>query len=290
MVLHRLFDLLDRGEWVQVKREAEQLMLLPDLDYYHLGRIYQAGGRACIGLSEFHAAVKLLELGLPYALKARDWDSLGFMRHYLGACHMVLGYPTEAGDYLQAYLLDLPRYDEARRMEGRAHYNLGLLYRQRKEYGLAVAAYRQALYCFVEKGEVRNAADCHQNMAWMLLVQGKADEARIHIDLAGGFLEKLPDDFRTEQLIVLALYHTVMAEPKTAREYLSPILEGRVVASEAHLGSARWVEAKLLAAEGSHDRAKAVLEMAIQHSLLARAAHLINLCQSLKEEIPHQLG
>jgi len=289
-VLRQLFELLDRGEWVQVKREAERLMLLPDLDDGQLAWIYRAGGKACIGLSEFHAAAKLYELGMPYAFKAKEWDCLGFTRHEFGTTLLVLGNTNEAREHLEAYLLDLPRYLDSRRAEGRVHFNLGLLYRQRKEYHLAVAAYRQALHCFVERGEVRNAGDCHQNIAWMLLIQRKPEDARTHIDLASSYLEKLPDDFRTEQLILLALFHVIAGEYPLAGEYLLPILGGRLVAREEHLASASWVEANLHMAQRQLELARASLEKALTHALLARAAHLVNLCSDLKEQLMRETG
>lgn len=289
-MLQRLFELLERGEWVQVKREAEQLMLLPDLDHYALGRIYRAGGRACLGLSEFPASVTLYELGLPYALQAKDWDTLGFIRHDLGAAYLFLGDTLKARKQFEAYLMDYPRYQEARRLEGNAHYNLGLLYRERKEYQLAAAAYRQALHCYVQRGEIRNGADCHQNIAWMLLIQRKADEAKAHIDLAAGFQEGLPQDFRTEQLVLSAFYHQVLGQVRTAADYLTPILESRVAATDEHRASAKWVQAQLLADQGQEAGALKALQESLDFAVSAKAVHLITLCRDLGEQFIKQFG
>lgn len=289
-VLRQLNELLERGEWVQVKREAEQLMLLPDLNLETLGRIYRAGARACIGLGEFHTAAKLLELGLPYALRSNDWDTVGFMRHDLGACCLVLGQKETARDQFVAYLYDLPHYREARCKEGKAHYNLGLLYRQHKNYDLAIAAYRQALHCFVERGETRDAGDCHQNIAWLHLVRRDPDAARIHIDLAATFLDHLPEDFRVEQLILMAFHHAVKEEFKPGLDYLQPILENRMGSSEVHLASARWVEAQIFAGQRRWEKAQASLDEAWRYALRTRSAHLINLCTDLREQIKKELG
>lgn len=288
-VLQRLYELLDRGEWVQVKREAERLMLLQDLDYFTLGRIFRAGGRACLYLSEYPAAEKLLELGLPYAFRAQDWDCIGFIRHDLGVAYLFRGETAKAREQFEAFLLGLARYQDSRRLEGKAHYNLGLLYRERKDYPLAVAAYRQALNCFVQRGETRNTAVCHQNIAWLLLIQGKADDAKVHVDLAAGFQDGLPPDFLTEQLVLSAFYHQVIGEFKPAMEYLSPILESRVVATDQHGASAKWVQAQLFADQGERDDARGALREALDFALSAKAAHLVSHAD-LSDKFKQQFG
>jgi tetratricopeptide (TPR) repeat protein len=289
-VLSRLYELLERGEWVQVKREAERLMMLPDLDSYALGRIYRVGGRACIGLSEFHAALKLFELGLPYALQAEDWDTIGFIRHDSAAVSLALGDTATARAQFEAYLMGLSTYSDARRMEGKAHYNLGLLYRQQKQYDLAVAAYRQALNCFVQRGATRDAADAHQNIAWLLLVRNRPDDARIHIDLAAGFQDRLPEDFRTEQLILLGYYYEARGELRTAAGYLEPILTGRMTATHRHMAAAHLVEARMCVRQGDWPKARVVLNQAVDDAITAKALHIVDQCVGLREQFQKELG
>jgi len=235
-----------------------------------MGQMYWAGGRACIGLREFHNAIALGELGLPYALKAKDWGTVGKLRLDVAGCFLAIGQTRDARAYYEAYLLDLPRHREARKYEGRAHYNLGLLYRQVRKYDLAGAAYRQALHCFVERGDTRDIGDTHQNVAWMHLMQRKPEEALTHIELAASYRDRLPADFETEQLVLLAFYHAAIGELKVARDYLEPVRGGSVPATEAHLACAKWVDAQVLARAGQWPKAQAALHEATDHALNTR--------------------
>jgi tetratricopeptide (TPR) repeat protein len=184
----------------------------------------------------------------------------------------------------------LPRLGESRRLEGFVHYNLGLLYRQQREYSLAIAAYRQALICFDQRGLVRDTADCHQNIAWLFLVQKKPEEARIHIDLAAALQEEQPDDFAAEQLTLWGFYRSELGEFQTAAQYLRPVLEGLQAATDEKKASAWWVEARILLAQEQRAGAQEALERAKAYAVTAKAAHLINLCTDMEALLETSLG
>lgn len=286
-VLHRLDNLLAQKEWVQLRREAEGLLRLHGLDDRTLGRVYRAIGRACIGLCQFDHSVQYFEVGLPYALRACDFDTAGYIHMDLGGVHMVLGNRTEARQHLQNYLMHLPRYAEADRFEGRAHFNLGLLYRQDKQYDLAVAAYKQALRCFEQTTEAE-AVKAHQNIAWLLLVQGKGEEARTHICL-GSSLDS-SGDFSSEQLVLQAFLHYVLGDTKTALGYLSPVLEERVKVSDGNRASARWVAAQISMQQKDHDTARRWLQEALSIALAAKETHLVGLCVDLETRMRGEMA
>lgn len=288
-MLSRLDNLLLRREWVHLKREAEGLLRLPDLDEFTLGRLYRYLGRASIGLCQFDSSVQYFVVGLPYALNAGDWDTVGRIQMDLGGVYLVLGNRAEARRHLEEFLLHLPRYTDAAKFEAKAHYNLGLLYRQDRQYGLAVAAYKQALQCFLEIKEIRDAADTHQNIAWLLLLQGKPEEARIHIN-HGSSYQNAPEDFATEQLILHGFLHCLLGDASTAMGYLTPVLEERVMVSGAHKASARWVAAQVLLQLRQIDEARRWVQEALSIALTAKEGHLVGLCVDLEARIRSQLA
>ncbi|MFZ5823459.1 MAG: tetratricopeptide repeat protein [Bacillota bacterium] len=288
-MLRRLDNLLARKEWVQLRREAEGILRLPDLDDHTLGRVYRAIGRASIGLCQFDSSVQYFEVGLPYALRAGDWDTVGCIQIDLGGVYMVLRNRSEARRHLEEYLMHLPRYTEAGRFEGRAHYNLGLLYRQEKQYPLAVAAYKQALRCFLDRQAIRDVADTHQNIAWLLLVLGKAEEARTHINYGSSYHDA-PEDFATEQLILQGFLHCVLGDVSTAMGYLTPVLEERVTVSEGNKASARWVAAQVLLQQKQLDPARRWVQEALAIALAAKETHLVGLCVDLETKIRSELA
>lgn len=283
-MLRRLDDLLNKREWIQLKREAESLLRLPDLDDYQLGRIYRALGRASIGLCQFSTSIQYFEVGLPYSTRVGDWDNAGYIQLDLGGAYLVLGNRKDARQYLEAYLMHLPSYTDARHFEGRAHFNLGLLYRQDKQYLLSIAAYKQALRCFLDRQALRDAADTHQNIAWLHLLLGNAKEARPHIQAAADFNEA-PEDFATEQLILQGLLHCVLGDLTTSVEYLTPVLDDKVSVAESHRSSARWVAAQVRLQQGDRDEAKRLVQEALSIAISAKETHLVGLCLDLEDRI-----
>jgi hypothetical protein len=102
-----------RGEFVKAQRGAERLMLLPDLTPREMGRLFRLSGRARSESGDPYGGLKVLELAIPWALKAKDWDCAGKARAELGISWLLVGDIPNAIDNFQAYLLDLHRYDEA---------------------------------------------------------------------------------------------------------------------------------------------------------------------------------
>ncbi len=288
-MLRRLEELFKQKEWVQLKREAEALLRLPDLDDYSLGRIYRYLGRAAFGLRQFDLAAGYLEVGIPYSTRSSDWDGIGFMQLDLSGTHIILGNRHEARRSLEEFLLHLPRYTEARRHEGKAHYNLGWVYWQDRQYPLALAAYKQALRCFLDRQPMRDVADTHQNIAWLLLLLGNAQEAKKHIQTASMYQEA-PQDFATEQLILYAFNHCVAGDQDTAMGYLAPVLEGRAEVSEAHKACARWVAAQLRLHSKDLTGAKRLVHEALNIALAAKETHLVVLCVELEAKIREAVG
>lgn len=284
-MLKRLYQLMDRGEWVQLKREAEVMLSLPNLDDYSLGRIYRALGRACYGLSDYERARSIWEAGLPYALRAGDWDSVGLMEHNIAVSHMILGNDEAAEAGFEKFLLGLDKYHEARKLEGHTHYNLGLFYRQRRDYDSALAAYMQALHCYLQQGDDKSAGHTHQNMAWLLLLLRRVEEARVQITRAAGFLSRLSDDYHREQLILLGYFHLVLGDYAGSLGYLEPLLDEGAKVSRRHRATAKWALAELYAEQGHLDLARRSLREALCLAMEAKEMHLVSLCGETEAKI-----
>lgn len=288
-MLKQLYHLMDQGEWVQVKREAESLLQMTSPDDTTAGRIYRALGRANFGLSQYDAARRCFEVGLACASRAGDWDFVGYNQHNLAVCEMVLGNRKAAQTGFESFLFRLNRYQEARRLEGMTHYNLGLLYRQQRDYSLALAAYSQALHCFQRQGEHRNAGDTHQNIAWLLLLEQRSEEAREHIILAAAYSDKLPEDYHTEQLVLFGFFHLVLGDYAASMGYLNPVLENSVKVFPSHKAAATWVLAQLQAEQGQTELARRTLQEALTLAMATRETHLVSLCEETEAKL-HVLG
>lgn len=233
---------LAKREWFQLIREAQNLVVQGDLTNDELGRLYRAWGRAKAGLSEPHAAVKLMELGLPWSLKAKDWDSCGFARADLGALNLSLGETQLGLNYLRSYLLDYHKYKEARGLFGKVHFNLaaGLEYVLNHEE--AAQHYGKALDWFVEKGFAQEAGMVHQNLAWLLCTMRRPHEARPHLEAGDTYRDKLSSSFDAEQLVCWAYYYFCIGWVGDAIGLVQEILmTNRTGMASRHKGLAAWV-------------------------------------------------
>lgn len=243
-LLAKLDRYLARSQWDQAKKAAEELLLLPAgaLTERQLAKVYWGCGRACTWLQEYYAAIPHLQMAIRYGLQVRDWDTLGAARAQLGVVYVVTRQLDLANEMFANYYLDLPRYQEAKAYEGLVRYNNALALRRQGRHGEAAVAYRMALDRFIEKGRTRDAADCHQNLAWLYLLERKADEAFPHMECAQSFVEALPDDYRVQMKVCWALLHYVRLEVGDAMELVCDVLYASQPGVTAHHQSeAAWI-------------------------------------------------
>jgi len=275
---------LDRRQWLQAKQAAEALLLLPpgELTTLDLGQVYYGYGRASAWLQEHYAAIRLFELATRHALQARDWDTLGFSRAEAGIVSVFIGDLVTANEMFAAYYLDLSRYKDAKACEALVRYNNGLALRRQHRHGEAVVAYHMALNLFVERGRTADAAECHQNLAWLHLLDNKAVEALPHLECAQSHVDTLGQDYRIEMLVCWGLYHFVLREVGTSMEYLAEILSAspsgstQAGISARHKSEASWIAGEIAILLDQAAKALILARWAQQEAIVAREPELMN--------------
>lgn len=264
---------------------------MPDLSARDQARLFRLGGRATAETAGPYAGLKLLELALHLALKAKDWDCLGGTRVELGVYWLMVGDIPNAIEYLKSYLLDLERYTSAKGYLGHVHYNLGLAHRRRGDLAAAVSHYEAAVEWFTEKGYTLQAGATHQNLCWLYCLGGQHEEATRELELAESFGEVCGQGFRVEQLVCRALLYRVQGSlgeaTKMAEEVLQP---GRQGATPAHKGNAAWIVSTIALEVRHYPNAKYFADLAITYALEAKDTAIMSQANKVKAEIARRQG
>lgn len=280
-----------RGEFVQAIREAERLLMVPDLSPREMGRLFRLAGRARGESGETYASLKYFELAIPWALRAKDWDCLGMARAESGIAWLTAGDLAGALDALHAYLLDHHRYDKAKVYLGHVQYNLGLTYRRRRDYESAVRHYVAAVEWFTEKGYTLQAAETHQNLAWLYCLTGNIEEAERELELAESFSDVCRPDFKVEQLVCRALVLKSQGLIGDAMKMVEEVLQpGRPGASDSHRGYAAWITGTIALALRQFDKAIFFADLAINYAMQVRDTGVMSQAAALRSAALTQRG
>lgn len=289
--LSRLQEHLRKREWVHLDREAARLHMIERLSSRESGQVLRAWGRAKIGLNDFHAAIDLMERAIPHALKAKDWDCLGFLRSDLGGAYTAVG-DVEAGvDQLKAYLLDTSRYSTAREQHGKVLFNLALAHRYKRRYPEAIAQYEAAIDWSTLHGHTREKAMAHQNLAWLYCTIGQPIEARCHLEVADTFREVLSPSFDAEQICCWAIYYWTVGDIGHAIDCAQEILlADRPGVDAHHRGQAAVISGRIAVLVGWERQARLCLNAAIEAAVEAEDPPLANDCSALRAAIQTKWG
>jgi tetratricopeptide (TPR) repeat protein len=280
--------LLDRGEYVRAKREADWLIHGGNLAEPELARAYRGAALAHYALREVYAAVKLAERALEIANAARHGEQAGRALYDLGEYYLVIGDYQLAIERLHSSLVALQGSPALGELEGKARHNLGLAYRARREWAKAVESHREAARLHDAAGDERAALEAIRGVAWCYLQQEAPGAALPYLEEVRTRLEQMPADeqLRASLLTDLALYHRQVGNSTLSVEYCHEVLApGRpgvdehlratacVIAGENALDEARLSEAEFFA------------NMALDEALKAQHPFLMNRANELRRRL-----
>jgi tetratricopeptide (TPR) repeat protein len=288
--LSRLEGYVRRGELVQAFQEAQKLLVLPDFPSRQKGKLYRLAGRASGELFGPYAGIKLLELSVPWALRAKDWDTLGAVRADLGTFWLMIGDYSNAVEWLQSYLLDYQKYDKAGGLLGHAHYNLALAFRRQLKYAQATEHYRQALEWSTRKGFTMQAGVTHQNLAWLYCLLHEPDLATAELDVAETFSDVCGEGFKIEQMLCRAFVLRLTKEVKSAIKLVCEVLEPkRAHATSSHRANAAWIGGSVALDLREYDQAVYFADMSTKYALEANDTAAMSQASKLKAEAVRRL-
>lgn len=291
MPLEKLRQHLERGEYVQARREAERLIHVGDLSGSTLVQAYRGAALANFYLQDVFAAAKLGEKAVELAGSLGDWELIGKTRSDLGTIYSKLGDSHLAREYLLSFLVDLDRYPDLRRSEAAVHHNLGLVYRQRKEYENSLTSHHMAATLFERQGDHRLKVDAIRGVIWCLLTMGDPVAAWPYIEQVSAYVRDHQDEMLSASLLTdLAQYYRLIGDIKTSMDFCEEALvPGRPGVDDHILATASVIAGENALDVGQRREAGMFAGFALDYALKAKHPLLMNRASSLRRRI-HELN
>lgn len=287
MAVDRLHSLVATGQFLAAYREVERLTMDPELDPAQKARVYILGVRAAAGLREIYAGVKMAERAIEAAELGCNWEDIGNARLHSALIFREVGDTAQALRFFQLFFQHLDHYPSLQSKTAHAYYNQGLTHQQRREYEEALNAYHLAAEDFDRLGNKAGILASLQNCAWVMLLQGRPQEAEPLIAQAESLAAALElPEYQVTQLIVAALFERQMNHPERTMALCEEVFQtGRQGATDRHRAEAAWIMADLtLEARRIHE-AGIFADWAVTHALEARDPHLMNLASDVRQRV-----
>lgn len=254
-----------QGNYVAAQLEFERLLVdLPGEDLLNLAWTHFWGAKLKAAQRENYAAIQLFSLALEFATKVPEWVLIGRVRLDCAACYRQIGDTHMALEYASAFLTDLPSYPALAQYEGAAHYNLGLIYRCRRDMEASEHHYATAVTLLRNSPNQRWLLMALQNLAWILYEQDKFAAGDRSLDEASLLIESLDD--RSAQLTqhyFRAFGALQRGDTQTATAFCLEVLAPESNATDEQRTWATWLVAEASLQLGHIDEAHALIEAAM---------------------------
>lgn len=287
MPLGKLDQLLGAGAYLQVRKEADRLLLEGGLSVQEEGAVLRMACRASLSLADFYAAAKLGERALERAREAGDLNTLGNAHFDLGVAYTHIGDTHLAEQNLDAFLTLLPQMEGAESREGKAFFNLAIIHRQRKQWHTAVQTLERAAILFERHGQKMERARCALDTAWCYLMLGTSAMAAPHLAQVEEYVSRFEDeDLATDLICEKALYYRLEGEIATSSQLCQEVFTpGRPGVTSHHLGEAAWIMGENALDLGRIEEANIFANMALDHAARDTWPSLMNLACDLRRRI-----
>lgn len=290
--VEKLEELLKADAHLQLRRESDRLLLGGELTVQEQGAVLRLACRACLYLADYYAAAKLGERAVERAREAEDTATLGMAHFDLGVAYTHIGDTYGAERHMEAFLSIFPRLNGYGAWEGKAHYNLSLVRRQRKQWHTAIETLEKAARIFEGAGQKMERARCALDMAWCYLMMGATALAAPHLAQVEEYLQNNPDDTLSADLICeKALYYRLEGDITTSSQLCQQIfMPGRLGVTSHHIGEAAWVMGENALDLARLDEAHLFVNMALDHAARDNWPTLMNFACDLRRRIACQMA
>ncbi|MFZ5826905.1 MAG: tetratricopeptide repeat protein [Bacillota bacterium] len=291
MPLTNLMAYLERGEYLQARREADRLIQTGGLVGESLVQAYRGSALAHYYLQDVFAAIKLGEHALKSARNLGNWVLIGKARYDLGEYHLTLGDYSQAYDYLMQFLADLNHYPALSKLEGWAQHNLALIFRHQRRYEDALAAHHLAAELHKRNGDRRRMLEALRGIVWCHLTRGEPEAAWPYIQQMTQELQESSDDQLASSLLTdMAYYYQQVGDLKASMDFCAEAMAPGRPGVDDHVLATACVIAGENALTLMHcEEALMFANLAQEYALQAKQPVLMNRAVSLKRQL-HEVG
>lgn len=272
---------------MQARREAERLIHMSDLSPDNLVQAYRGAALAYYYAGEIFAAIKLCEQALDRAQLLQNLELIGRARYDLGEYYLTLGDAHQAREHLLEFLSNLNSYPTLTQLEAKAHHNLALVFRQRRDYESAVASHMIAIRLFDRDGNERMHIESVRGLVWCYLTQGDYISAFPQLEKISAYLERYPEPALSASLLTdLAYYHYQAGNIARSMEFCEeammpgrPGVDDHVMATACVIAGENCVELHRI------NEARVFLNLALDYAVKAKGPFLMNRATALRRRL-----
>ena len=285
--MDKLRQYLTRGEYLRARREADRLIQTGELAGPSLVQVYRVAAYAHYYLQDVYGAAKLCERALDLALELPPAELIGRCRYDLGEIYLTLGDLHLAREHLVQFLSEVDHHPILQPLEGKAHHNLALIFRQRREYENALAAHHLAASLFQRDGNLRQMIEAIRGVIWCHLTMNQPQAAWPCIQQVSAYLQDHQEDRLTASLLTdLAYYYRLAGDTKRSMDFCEEALvPGRPGVDDHILATACAIAGENALDVRRYQEAGMFANLALDYALKARHPLLMNRATTLRRRL-----
>jgi len=289
--LPRLKRLLEQQQYREAKAEGERLIHQGALTAEELARAYKGTAVASYYQRDIFAAIKLGEYALAVAEQSDNWELINKCRYDLGAYLFFLGDYAQAQDHLLTCLNDLQHTPTLVELEARAHHNLALIFRNRRQYDDALGSHHIAVDLLRRCGNWALEMEGLRGIIYCHLARNEPEEALTYIESLEQLLEQHPDDRIAASLLAdWAYYYQTVGDLKRSMQYCTAALSPGSPGVDDHvLATAAVIAGENALMLDRYEEASVFASLAEHCALRANQATLLNRATVLRRRL-HEMG
>lgn len=292
MPVEELESLYRRGQYAAVVRELDRLREDPPWDdALSAGKAYYYGSTAHYRLSQPAPAVSMIARALDEIHVSNDWPWIGRVRFQAGEVYRFAGHVGEAQHWTELFLADLDAYRVHEPFRGKAHYNLGLIHRQRKDIPGSLAEYERAETHLRDAGNTVWMVKAQENLCWVLVEAGQMVRAESYLHKIESALAALGDDtpeLRGLQLSFICNRAFVLrnsGQASAAMNLCQEVIADDSEATPAQKAFATWIAAECAIDMADPEAARKLLASAGRHAIEAGDARVMNYISATRAKL-----
>ncbi|HEY3367925.1 MAG TPA: hypothetical protein VGK74_22935 [Symbiobacteriaceae bacterium] len=286
-----LAELYRRGQYAAVIRELERLREGLPWEYAEAAaEAYYYGAMAHYRLDQLLPAVSLVAKALEEVHARGDWGLTGKIRFQAGEIYRRAGQVSEAQQWTDLFLSDLDRYPEWERVRGLAHYNLGLIHRQRRNFATSIHHYEQAEQLLRAVGDSVWMIRAQENLCWVLCEDGQHTRATGYLSQIDAAITELPEshdarDVRLTHLYVRGYVLLHLQQPAEAARLCQEVVTEGSGATVAQRALATWVASEAALQMGDKENAWTLVNLANQLAIEAVDSRIMNYVNDTRRKL-----
>lgn len=293
--IHRLEELIKLSRYTEATRVCAEMLAEGTLPAKQLARAYHLVAIAHYRRGDSYAAARSAEMAEGTAVAAGDGDLLGRIWSNLVEFYRSINDFAKAAEYGERWLQCLGMYPDMEVRRGRVHYNLALVYRNRREIPQALQHFQMAIrYLQAEwEADPHRAStlqgylvQAHQMYAWTLYEEGNISEGDMLVRAGQALIREDDVEALREHVLLHCLRAYKVGDDETVRLSAEEFLASDTYGTKLQRFWAAWLMAMTYIRHGQFDAAQQLAWFCRDVAITLQLPHFMNRTLEIQKLIP----